>query len=62
MWLWESMKPGITGVWQVSGRNDIDFEQWMKLDHRYVDEWSLALDFKILMKTVPVVLLGRGAR
>jgi exopolysaccharide biosynthesis polyprenyl glycosylphosphotransferase len=57
-----SMKPGITGVWQVSGRNNIDFEQWMALDHRYVDDWSLGLDLKILMKTVPVVLLGRGAR
>lgn len=57
-----SMRPGITGIWQVSGRNDIDFEQWMALDHRYVDDWSLGLDFKILMKTVPVVFLGRGAR
>lgn len=57
-----SMKPGITGVWQVSGRSNIDFEQWMELDHRYVDSWSLGLDFKILMKTVPVVFLGRGAR
>jgi exopolysaccharide biosynthesis polyprenyl glycosylphosphotransferase len=57
-----SMKPGITGIWQVSGRNNIDFEDWMKLDYRYVDDWSLALDFKILAKTVPVVLLRRGAR
>ncbi len=57
-----SMRPGITGVWQISGRNNIDFEQWMALDHRYVDDWSLALDLKILVKTLPVVLLGRGAR
>jgi exopolysaccharide biosynthesis polyprenyl glycosylphosphotransferase len=57
-----SMKPGITGIWQVSGRNNIDFEDWMKLDYRYVDDWSLRLDLVILVKTVPVVLLGRGAR
>jgi exopolysaccharide biosynthesis polyprenyl glycosylphosphotransferase len=57
-----SMKPGITGIWQVSGRNNIDFEDWMKLDYRYVDDWSLRLDLVILMKTVPVVLLGKGAR
>lgn len=57
-----SMKPGITGIWQVSGRNNIGFEEWMVLDHRYVDDWSLGLDLRILMKTVPVVLLGRGAR
>lgn len=57
-----SMKPGITGIWQISGRNDIDFEQWMKLDQQYVDDWSLGLDASILMRTVPVVVLGRGAR
>ena len=57
-----SMKPGITGIWQVSGRNNIDFAEWMVLDKRYVDDWSLRLDLKILMKTVPVVLLRRGAR
>ena len=56
------MRPGITGAWQVSGRSNIDFEQWMELDHGYVDNWSLGLDLKILLKTVPVVLLGRGAR
>jgi exopolysaccharide biosynthesis polyprenyl glycosylphosphotransferase len=57
-----SMKPGITCIWQVSGRSDLDFEQWMMLDHKYVDDWSLRLDLAILIKTVPVVLLGRGAR
>lgn len=57
-----SMKPGITGLWQVSGRNDVDFEDWMKLDLRYVDEWSLGLDAWILLKTIPAVLLGRGSR
>ncbi len=57
-----SVKPGITGLWQIGGRSNIDFEDWMRLDLRYVDEWSLALDAKILLSTVPVVLLGRGAR
>jgi exopolysaccharide biosynthesis polyprenyl glycosylphosphotransferase len=57
-----SMKSGITCLWQVEGRNDIDFETWMKLDMEYIDNWSLALDMKILLKTIPVVLLARGAR
>jgi lipopolysaccharide/colanic/teichoic acid biosynthesis glycosyltransferase len=56
-----SMKPGITGLWQVSGRNAIDFEEWMKLDLEYIDNWSLWLDFKILLKTIPAVVLGKGA-
>jgi exopolysaccharide biosynthesis polyprenyl glycosylphosphotransferase len=56
-----SMKPGITGLWQVSGRNQIDFQQWMKVDLEYIDHWSLWLDFKILLKTIPVVLFGKGA-
>jgi exopolysaccharide biosynthesis polyprenyl glycosylphosphotransferase len=57
-----SMKPGITCLWQISGRNEISFHEWMKLDLTYIDNWSLLLDLKILLKTVPVVLLGRGAR
>jgi exopolysaccharide biosynthesis polyprenyl glycosylphosphotransferase len=56
-----SMKPGITGLWQVSGRNEIDFNQWMKMDLEYIDNWSLWLDIKILLKTIPVVLSGKGA-
>jgi len=56
-----SMKPGITGLWQVSGRNRIDFDQWMKLDLEYIDHWSLWLDVKILLKTIPTVIFGRGA-
>lgn len=56
-----SMKPGISGLWQVSGRNEVDFERWMELDLEYIDNWSLGLDFKILLKTFPAVLLGRGA-
>jgi len=57
-----SMKPGITCLWQISGRNEVSFQDWMKLDLTYIDNWSLLLDLKILLKTVPVVLLGRGAR
>jgi len=57
-----SMRPGITCFWQISGRSEIDFEQWMKLDLEYIDNWSLWLDFRILLKTIPVVLFGTGAR
>ena len=57
-----SMKPGITGLWQVSGRNTVDFEEWMKLDLSYVDRWSLMLDMGILLRTIPAVLFRRGAR
>ena len=56
-----SMKPGITGLWQVSGRNDIDFEEWMALDLRYIDDWSLGLDLRILLRTIPAVMRGKGA-
>jgi len=56
-----SMKPGITCLWQVNGRNNIAFDNWMKLDLEYLDNWSLWLDAKILLKTVPVVLFGIGA-
>ena len=58
-----SMKPGVTGLWQVSGRNDIrNFEEWINLDLAYIDNWSLSLDAKILLRTIPTVLTGRGAR
>src|SRR4029079_2693230 len=57
-----SMKPGITCLWQISGRNQVTFDDWMKLDLTYIDNWSLLLDLKILLKTVPVVLLGKGAK
>jgi exopolysaccharide biosynthesis polyprenyl glycosylphosphotransferase len=57
-----SMRPGITGPWQVSGRNNIDFEAWMKLDLEYIAQWSPNLDLRILGKTLPAVLLRRGAR
>lgn len=56
-----SLKPGLTCIWQVSGRNRIQFEKWMEMDLEYIDRWSLWLDFKILFKTVFVVLFGYGA-
>jgi exopolysaccharide biosynthesis polyprenyl glycosylphosphotransferase len=57
-----SMKPGLTCLWQVSGRSEVDFDRWMALDLKYIDTWSPLLDLKILLKTVPAVLSGRGAR
>lgn len=57
-----SVKPGITCIWQISGRNNINFDEWMKLDLHYIDHWSLSLDLKILIRTIPAVLSGRGAR
>ena len=56
-----SVRPGLTCVWQVSGRNAIGFEQWMLLDLRYIDHWTLASDLALIARTVPVVLTGRGA-
>ena len=56
-----SVKPGITCIWQISGRNDVDFEQWMEMDSEYIDGWSLWMDMEILAKTVPAVLLKKGA-
>ncbi|MGA2191915.1 MAG: sugar transferase, partial [Nitrospirota bacterium] len=55
-----SVKPGITCLWQVSGRNNIDFDNWMKLDLEYIDNWSIRLDFELLIKTIPAVLRGTG--
>jgi len=57
-----SIRPGVTCFWQISGRNEISFEEWMKLDLEYIDNWSLWLDFRILLKTIPAVLFGTGAR
>ena len=56
-----SMRPGITCLWQISGRNKIGFDEWMKLDLEYIDDWSLWLDIKILFKTIPAVLFAKGA-
>jgi exopolysaccharide biosynthesis polyprenyl glycosylphosphotransferase len=63
--LWQrrrlSVRPGLTCYWQVSGRNEIGFEEWMQLDLRYVDNWSLKVDVELILKTFPVVVFGRGA-
>jgi exopolysaccharide biosynthesis polyprenyl glycosylphosphotransferase len=56
-----SVRPGITCLWQVNGRNGIPFDKWMELDMQYIDDWSLGLDFKILAKTIPAVVRGSGA-
>jgi len=57
-----SMKPGLTCLWQANGRNNVDFEKWMKLDLEYIDNWSLGMDLKIILKTIPAVLFSIGAR
>jgi exopolysaccharide biosynthesis polyprenyl glycosylphosphotransferase len=58
-----SVKPGLTCLWQISGRNQVrDFGDWVKLDLEYIDRWSLGLDFRILLRTIPAVLFGLGAR
>jgi exopolysaccharide biosynthesis polyprenyl glycosylphosphotransferase len=56
-----SVRPGITCIWQISGRNQIDFDRWMELDLEYIDHWSLATDLRIFLKTIPAVLGARGA-
>jgi len=55
------VKPGITGLWQVSGRNELDYDQRVKLDLEYIENWSLLLDLSILARTIPAVLSMRGA-
>ncbi len=56
-----SVKPGLTCLWQASGRSNLDFDRWIELDLEYIDNWSMSLDFEILFRTVPAVLKGRGA-
>jgi exopolysaccharide biosynthesis polyprenyl glycosylphosphotransferase len=56
-----SVRPGITCLWQVEGRSSIPFERWMELDLQYIDKWSLWLDVRILLRTIPAVLKGLGA-
>src|SRR5918993_5100924 len=56
-----SMRPGLTCLWQVQGRSNLSFERWVELDLEYIDTWSLWLDCRILLKTVPAVLSGTGA-
>jgi len=63
-WLYRkrlSVMPGLTCIWQVSGRNQVSFERWMEMDHEYIENWSIWLDLKILFATIPAVLFGRGA-
>ncbi len=55
------MRPGLTCLWAVKGRDALDFDTWMKMDMQYIDNWSLALDWKIILRTIPRVLTGRGA-
>lgn len=58
-----SVKPGLTCLWQIRGRNEVnDFRDWVRLDLEYIDRWSLGLDFKILVRTVPAVMFGSGAK
>jgi lipopolysaccharide/colanic/teichoic acid biosynthesis glycosyltransferase len=57
-----SVKPGITCLWQVSGRSDISFQRWMDMDLEYIDNWSVWLDVIIMLKTIPAVFTGKGAR
>jgi exopolysaccharide biosynthesis polyprenyl glycosylphosphotransferase len=56
-----SVKPGLTCIWQISGRSNLSFERWLELDLKYIDEWNLWMDLKILFMTIPVVLKGSGA-
>jgi lipopolysaccharide/colanic/teichoic acid biosynthesis glycosyltransferase len=56
-----SVRPGLTCLWQISGRSNLSFEEWMELDLEYIDRWSLNLDWWILLRTVPAVLTARGA-
>jgi len=60
-WLRLTAKPGLTCIWQTSGRSDLDFETWVDMDVEYLTNWSLMLDIELLIKTVPAVLTGRGA-
>lgn len=55
------MTPGMTGIWQVSGRSEVDFDEWVEMDLEYITRWSLRLDLKLLVLTIPAVLSGRGA-
>lgn len=56
-----SVKPGITCIWQISGRNNIKFHEWMKMDNEYIDTWTILLDLKIIIKTIPAVLFAKGS-
>jgi lipopolysaccharide/colanic/teichoic acid biosynthesis glycosyltransferase len=55
------VRPGMTCIWQVSGRSDIDFESWVEMDLQYIREWTLGLDLRLLIRTIPAVVSGHGA-
>ena len=58
-----SVKPGITCIWQISGRNKItDFSEWVKMDLKYIDTWTLRKDCMIMLRTIPAVIFGKGAK
>ncbi len=59
--IYSSVKPGITGLWQVSGRSDVEYKKRVKLDHLYVLNWSVWLDFVIIVKTISTIVGGKGA-
>jgi lipopolysaccharide/colanic/teichoic acid biosynthesis glycosyltransferase len=57
------MKPGLTCIWQIEGRNKVtDFQDWVRMDLDYIDNWSIPLDLYILLRTIPVVLFWKGAK
>jgi len=56
-----AVTPGITCIWQVSGRSDLDFETWVDMDLEYIEGWTIRQDLKLLLLTIPAVLSGRGA-
>jgi lipopolysaccharide/colanic/teichoic acid biosynthesis glycosyltransferase len=56
-----SVRPGLTGLWQISGRSELSFERWMELDMQYIDQWSLGLDLMIIARTIPAVFRATGA-
>ncbi|THF80858.1 sugar transferase [Cohnella fermenti] len=60
-WRRMDVRPGMTGLWQVSGRSDLSFDEWIDLDIQYIERWSLGLELKIILKTIPVVIKGNGA-
>jgi lipopolysaccharide/colanic/teichoic acid biosynthesis glycosyltransferase len=55
------MRPGLTCLWALAGRDSLDFDEWMRLDLEYIDRWCLMLDVEIILRTIPRVLFGRGA-
>jgi len=55
------MRPGLTCLWALAGRDALDFDEWMRLDLAYIDAWSLRLDWSIMLRTIPRVLTGKGA-